>query len=99
MSHHVPAAWEEHEHEPMHHVHEHYHVEHFYLGPERGWGITSSVHVHTHDHGPVSHRHAQHENFAYEHANTAHSHDHEANLDFNAAPDTEGAGMERPVGV
>jgi hypothetical protein len=47
----------------------------------------------------VSHRHAQHENFAYEHANTAHGHDHEANLDFNATPDTEGAGMERPVGV
>ena len=68
MSHHVPAAWEEHE--ALHHMHEHDHLEHFSLAPERGWGITSSVHVH-----------------------------HEASLDFNATPDTEGAGMERPVGV
>jgi hypothetical protein len=99
MSQHVPAAWKEHEHESVHHTHEHYHVEHFYMGPELGWGIIPSVHIHTHDHSRVSHRHPDHGNFAYEHANTAHHHWHQAGLDFNAEPDAEGAGMERTVGV
>ena len=71
----------EHSHEVLTHEHDHYHVTHNrregldeVLGE---WEHLTARHLHSHNHLPITHSHAPHENAEHEHLGEAHIHDHE----------------------
>lgn len=64
---------QEHSHEEM--VHEHMHITH-YLRPEEETVHLTSGHSHEHNHPPLTHTHASHEDPDKEHGREVHVHDH-----------------------
>jgi hypothetical protein len=70
----------EHGHDPIGHAHEHPHVTH---NRREGldelvgeWEHLTGLHVHEHNHAPITHSHLPHENAEHEHLGEAHIHDH-----------------------
>ena len=77
----VGDAEHEHAHEPVVHVHDHYHVTHHHTGNLLGeFEHRSSFHQHEHNHAPLVHAHSGRDqgDEAADHDGTAHTHDHDA---------------------
>lgn len=73
----VGDNFEQHEHEPTVHSHEHRHVTHNWSETAGTYEHLSSQHEHEHDHAGMSHAHVPHEDFESEHRKEAHDHDHD----------------------
>jgi hypothetical protein len=79
------AREQEHSHEPLTHVHDHYHVTHHHTGGPLGeFEHRSRYHSHDHNHAPMIHAHDQ------EPADEEREHDSEAHIHDHSAPTQEG---------
>jgi hypothetical protein len=77
----MAEQFEKHDHEPLVHEHEHWHVTHNWSDTAGTFEHLAAQHSHIHDHAAVSHEHVPHRNFEYEHGHEAHVHDHDQPVD------------------
>jgi hypothetical protein len=75
------TEFEQHTHEGVVHVHEHWHVTHNWSETAGTFEHLASKHSHPHDHAELTHSHVPHVDVDSEHEGEAHIHDHDQPVD------------------
>jgi hypothetical protein len=81
--------FEKHDHEPLIHNHDHWHVTHNWSETAGTFEHLAARHAHVHDHAALSHEHMPHVDFESEHASEAHIHDHDEPVNAPHPPQAE----------